>query len=70
MFEHKGYVVGQTDQSIFINKNDRLVLHASTNGKMDEEELMDESSEPPFESQEFVYELDLEENYQEPAKRK
>lgn len=41
MFEHKGYVVGQTDQSIFINKNDRLVLHASTNGKMDEEELME-----------------------------
>ncbi|MDD3415445.1 MAG: hypothetical protein PHY47_15790 [Lachnospiraceae bacterium] len=41
MFEHKGYVVGQTDQSIFIYKNDRLVLHASTNGKMDEEELME-----------------------------
>ena len=41
MFEHKGYVVGQTDQSIFIYKNDRLVLHVSTNGKMDEEEQME-----------------------------
>lgn len=39
MFEYKGYQVEQTDHGIYMYQNGRFKLHASTTGRMSEEEL-------------------------------
>lgn len=41
MLEYRGYVIEQTDRSIFLYKNDRFVMHVSVAGHMNEDELME-----------------------------